>query len=473
MLAGGLASGWGLGSVARAEALDAEDHHHRPAGYDELHTALPPMAAESQYPLAAGFVPADASNYTAGGITTVQYVVVHTMQGSYSGSIAWFQDPVSDVSAHFCMRAEDGEITQMVRLTDRAWHVGNSNSVAIGIEHEGFVDDASWYTWPMYTRSAQLARWLADHHGLPLDRDHIVGHVELPQQTHTDPGPNWNWDLYMALIHDIVGEGAVEGVVVDAGRACTLTATTDTYVKATLQDADALAETDKCLVAAGTDLTVLSASDDIYGHRRLTLAADGPCASVFASEGFVFAEHFTGACSPNQVAAAGAQIVLDGGAPIVVGEDGRFSIADVGAGAHVLDASATGLVASSVPFDQAVYPGARLVVVLAPESVGTTGDGSSDGGVLETDDDGGDDSDEGSSSDARGTDDGGDADRDPALPGTFGESDEASGCACRTSSDRRADLGLAPLALALGALGFGLRRRPRLRRPAGSRSTRP
>jgi len=472
--------GLGLAATARAEppvegdfaSPDQEDHHHRPPGYDDLHTELPPASGVApQYPLAAAFVPADASNYNAGGITSVQYIVVHTMQGSYAGSISWFQNPVSDVSAHFCMRAEDGEITQMVRLADRAWHVGNSNSVAIGIEHEGFVDDASWYTWPNYVRSAELARWLADQHGLPLDRDHIVGHVDLPNQTHTDPGPNWNWDLYMALIHDIVGQGAVEGVVVDAGRACTLTASTDTFVKATLQDAGALADADKCAVPAGTELTAYASSDDIYGHRRLTLAEGGPCAGALAEGGFVFAEHFTGTCSPNQVAAAGAEIVLDGGTPIVVGEDGRFSIADVGEGPHVLDASAAGLVASSVQFDQAVYPGARLVVVLAPESVGTSSGGTSEGG--DDDDSGGGetDGDDDGTSGAVGSDDGDDG-LDPALPGTFGESDEDTGCACR-SADRPTDLGAGPLVLALGALGWGARRRPRARRFAGSRSARP
>ncbi len=446
---------------------DGEDHHHRPPGWDALHGEVPPAADEApEYPLAAAYVPADSSNYTAGGITNVQYIVVHTMQGSYAGSISWFQNPTSDVSAHFCMRAEDGEITQMVHLADRAWHVGNSNSLAIGIEHEGFVDDASWYTWAMYARSAELARWLADHHGLPLDRDHIVGHVELPSQTHTDPGPNWNWDLYMALVHDVVAAGVVEGVVVDAGKACTLTASVDTWVTATLQDPAELTEADKCLVPAGTELVAYASSDDIYGHRRLTLA-DGACAGNVAQGGFVVPADFTGACSPNQVAAAGAQVVLDGGAPIVVGEDGRFSIADVGQGAHVLDASGTGFVASSVPFDQAVYPGRRLVVVLEPEDAGTSGGDGTDGGVDPSD--GGDDgigeddaSDAGTDDDsASGTDDGG---IDPALPGTFGESEDADGCACRTGRGR-ADSGGTPrlgwLVLALAGLAGGVRRRPR------------
>jgi len=442
---------------------EPEDHHARPPEYDDPDLVLPPASADPpQYPLAAQYIPADSTNYSPGGITDVQYVVVHTMQGSYAGSISWFQNPVADVSAHFCMRAEDGEITQMVRLADKAWHVGNSNPVAIGIEHEGYVDDPSWYTWPMYTRSAQLARWLADRHGLPLDRDHIVGHVDLPNQTHTDPGPNWNWDLYMALVRDVVGEGVVEGVVVDASRACTLTAAQDTWVKATLQDADALADADKCLVPAGTELAVLSSSDDILGHRRLAMPGTGPCAEAgsLAQEGFVFAAHFTGSCSPETVAAPGAQIVLDGGVPVVLGPDGRFALTDVGAGAHTIDASAAGYVATTVPFDQAVYPGARLVVVLEPEAQGTSGEGSSDGGESTDGSEPDDDSDGGI--DSAGTDDDGGDGVDPALPGTFGEVDEATGCGCR-AGHTGGDL----LAVGLGLFALATRRRRGASRPGG------
>jgi hypothetical protein len=111
---------------------DREDHHHRPPEYQDPNLVVPPASGqEPEYPLAAGFVPADSSNYTANGINSYDYVVVHTMQGYYAGSIAWFQNPASNVSAHYCMRSEDGEVTQMVRDQDRAWHVGSSNAYAL------------------------------------------------------------------------------------------------------------------------------------------------------------------------------------------------------------------------------------------------------------------------------------------------------------------------------------------------------
>lgn len=109
-------------------APDHEDHHHRPAIYDDPDFAVPPASGGApDYPLAVAFTPADPSNYTNGGIVSYDYVVVHTMQGYYGGSISWFQNPAANVSAHYVMRSSDGEVTQMVRNDDRAWHVGNSN----------------------------------------------------------------------------------------------------------------------------------------------------------------------------------------------------------------------------------------------------------------------------------------------------------------------------------------------------------
>jgi MYXO-CTERM domain-containing protein len=437
---------------------DHEDHHHMPPEYAAPGWSMPPVSfAEAEYPLAAQFVEADPSNFTAGGITEVQYVVVHTMQGYYEGSINWFLNPSADVSAHFCMRSEDGEITQMVGLDDRAWHVGNSNSYAIGIEHEGFVDDASWYTWATYRESAKLARWLADRFALPLDRDHIVGHVELPNQTHTDPGPHWDWELYMALVRDVVGAGVVEGVVVDPDRACAVTAVTDTVLTTTLEDPAALDDASKCVVPAGTELAVLHAGTDMIGKRRLVLADDSPCAEL--GDAFATITDFDAFCSLEELAVAGASVSLDGGAPIVVGADGVFSWTGVGAGAHAIDGSADGFESVSVPIDHAGYPGVRLVVRLP-----STAAGDSTGGDPTAGDDGGDEAPDPqtTASTDGGDDDGTDTsagdpegDGDHPLPVTFGETEQTGGCGCRGGGSTGA------MGLALPALLLLARRRRR------------
>ena len=110
------------------------------------------------------------------------------------------------------LRSSDGEITQMVSEANTAWHAGNLlyNRRSIGLEHEGWVTDASWFTDAMYESSARLVAHLCDKYGIPKDRDHIIGHHEVPDPYnpgqyggaghHTDPGSLWDWNRYIALI---------------------------------------------------------------------------------------------------------------------------------------------------------------------------------------------------------------------------------------------------------------------------------
>ncbi|MBB4942016.1 hypothetical protein FHR32_006402 [Streptosporangium album] len=166
-------------------------------------------AAAVDYP-GAHWAAASSSNYAVSNRPTsnvIDRIVIHVTQGSYAGTISWFQNPAAQVSAHYVVRSSDGDITQMVREKDRAWHAGNYNSRSVGIEHEGYVDNASWFTDAMYRASAALTRNIADRYGIPKDRAHIVGHVEVPGADHTDPGPNWNWTTYMQYVGGSSGGG--------------------------------------------------------------------------------------------------------------------------------------------------------------------------------------------------------------------------------------------------------------------------
>lgn len=468
-----------------AEA-DGEDHHERPPGWDLYAVPeLPPVAIASEYPLAAGFVPANAGNFLVDGMESYDYVVVHTMQGSYAGSMAWFQNPNSKVSAHYVMRSVDGEVTQMVLDKDRGYHVGSMNRYALGIEHEGFVDDpGKWYTWATYTSSAQLARWLTLKHDIPVDRDHIVGHVELPNQTHTDPGQGWNWTLYMALVQEVVPPGEIRGVAVDRTRACTLTASVATVLKRSALPTDLNPAEDLCHVPAGAALQYWHARRDIDGHHRLIMPpGEGPCAGVngLDADAYIIAADFSPLCPDEAIAAAGATLRLDGGAQTVAAADGSFTFV-TSQGAHVVDGWAEGLYEpSSEGVELAVYPGARLVIALDPapapdpgDSDGSSGDGdgsSGDVGSSGGDATGGDATGEPGSGGGEGglTSTGGPADptggqpttggspadpSSPALPDGYGQ-DDADGCACR--HDAPAPGG--PLLLTLGLLGLGAARR--------------
>jgi len=154
----------------------------------------------------AAWVPANSANYTVANRESdynINYVVIHTTQGSYNGTISWFQNPASQVSAHYVVRSSDGAVTQMVREKDIGWHAGNwsYNTQSIGIEHEGFVEQDGWYTEAMYRSSAAIVRSVTAKYNIPRDRAHIIAHSEVPGATHTDPGPRWNWTYFMSLVN--------------------------------------------------------------------------------------------------------------------------------------------------------------------------------------------------------------------------------------------------------------------------------
>ncbi|MFC9282594.1 N-acetylmuramoyl-L-alanine amidase [Streptomyces collinus] len=152
----------------------------------------------------ARWVPASAANYRRADRPDdypVDRVVVHVTQGGYASAVKVFQDPAHRAAAHYVVR-RDGRITQLVRELDVAFHAGNRayNERSVGIEHEGFVEDASSFTDAMYASSARLTAAVCARYGIPVDREHIVGHVEVPGTDHTDPGRFWDWDRYLRLV---------------------------------------------------------------------------------------------------------------------------------------------------------------------------------------------------------------------------------------------------------------------------------
>ncbi|GIP37795.1 amidase [Paenibacillus sp. J31TS4] len=151
----------------------------------------------------------DLANRTENGDLKIKYIVIHDVEGSYKSAINTFLSK-SYVSAHYVIDSTTGEVTQMVRPKDVAWQAGNwyINAHSIGIEHSGFAaEGGKWYSEQMYHASARLVKYLAKQYDIPLDRQHILGHDELPglapaNQTgmHWDPGAYWDWAHYFTLL---------------------------------------------------------------------------------------------------------------------------------------------------------------------------------------------------------------------------------------------------------------------------------
>ncbi|MEU9166695.1 peptidoglycan recognition family protein [Streptomyces sp. NPDC048420] len=140
---------------------------------------------------------------------SIKYIVIHDTEGAWEGVLNLVQDPTY-VSWNYTLRSTDGHIAQHVKAKDVAWHAGNwyVNAKSIGLEHEGFLANPdAWYTEAMYRSSARLVKYLSAKYGIPLDRQHILGHDNVPGPTtstvagmHTDPGPYWDWRHYFELL---------------------------------------------------------------------------------------------------------------------------------------------------------------------------------------------------------------------------------------------------------------------------------
>ncbi len=133
----------------------------------------------------------------------IDRIVIHVTQSRDEDAARAFGDPAHQAAAHYLIRSSDGRLTQLVREADVAYHAGNRewNERSIGIEHEGYVDAPDrWFTDSAYRASAQLAADISARYDIPIDREHIVGHSEVPGATHTDPGPYWDWDRYLDLV---------------------------------------------------------------------------------------------------------------------------------------------------------------------------------------------------------------------------------------------------------------------------------
>ncbi|WAL65096.1 peptidoglycan recognition family protein [Amycolatopsis cynarae] len=138
----------------------------------------------------------------------ITHIVIHDTECTYDVALGLVQDP-KYLAWHYTIRSSDGHIAQHVLTKDVGWHAGNwyLNAKSIGIEHEGFGAQGTWYTEAMYRTSAKLVRYLADRYEIPLDRQHILGHDTVPGPTpgtvkgmHWDPGPYWDWAHYFELL---------------------------------------------------------------------------------------------------------------------------------------------------------------------------------------------------------------------------------------------------------------------------------
>lgn len=136
-------------------------------------------------------------NWSARGIgSSIEAIVIHvTGPGSMAGMASWFNNPSSQVSAHFGI-GKKGEVQQYVEVGDAAWHAGvcnrwadvaarwcanhiNPNRQTVGIELLLTPGEMLEQYAAMAQSLEQLMRWLLGVTGLEASRETIIGHFEI------------------------------------------------------------------------------------------------------------------------------------------------------------------------------------------------------------------------------------------------------------------------------------------------------
>ncbi len=129
-------------------------------------------------------------------LTSVNLLVLHDTEGSYESAINWFKVKESQVSAHFVIKEDGSEVTQMVDIGYKAWHACNANSRSIGFEMAGI--STKGFSSAELLCAAHIFAYHLHHLQIPLR--HAIGgvgpgicsHYELGAYGggHSDPSTN-------------------------------------------------------------------------------------------------------------------------------------------------------------------------------------------------------------------------------------------------------------------------------------------
>lgn len=152
-------------------------------------------------------------------------IVWHIADGTFNGTVSWERNPQSQTSSHFVL-GKNGEIAQLVPLTEAAWTQGkvnnpthplvkmrknvNPNLYCISIECEGFWKDTKGKLTDKQLKAAEyLTSYIVEEvdriYGveIPVDREHMIGHCEINSVTRSHcPGELFPFEELISMVNN-------------------------------------------------------------------------------------------------------------------------------------------------------------------------------------------------------------------------------------------------------------------------------
>ncbi len=246
-----------------------------------------------------------------------KYYFIHYIgEGTYEGAISWFKNCSSQVSAHYIIRNSDGEVSQIVPESARAWSQGHNdaNDQGIGVEHEAIVTNlAMWDSEPMLVSAGNLASNVCDRNSIPKVR-HLEFNSERGIYGHKDVRatlcPNLTaarWDALLSKIgakvaittpflNSVMNTGSGDSVKVSwkPNTQPELKGYRLYYANNDLLTSWTLAADETMLTKTMTSVTLSPSqfinvpAGDVYHFKLTTVATDAPNADLESNSGDVY-----------------------------------------------------------------------------------------------------------------------------------------------------------------------------------------
>lgn len=242
-------------------------------------------------------------NARPAGSENKYYFIHYVATGTYQGAINWFKDCSSQVSAHYIVKNSNGEVSQIVNESMRAWAQGDNdgNNQGIGVEHEVLTTNlAMWDSKPMLAAAGNLGADVCDRNGIPRVRRAVNGDRGI--YGHSDVRatlcPNLTeerWDTLLLRIangkpgvatpflNSVINPGAGNTVTVnwEANREATLKGYRLYYANDDLLTSWSIAADESTLTPSTTSVTLNPSqfltppSTDVYHFKISAVIVDG------------------------------------------------------------------------------------------------------------------------------------------------------------------------------------------------------